>query len=91
MRFPILDKALLAEFIGTLLFIYAIIEYNSPSIACITLLILIRTAGTVSKGHFNPAISFMSFFKGDLSRNDAISYMIAQILGGVAALQIHKL
>tara|TARA_B100000902_G_scaffold173886_1_gene167770 strand:+ start:410 stop:691 length:282 start_codon:yes stop_codon:yes gene_type:complete len=93
MKFPtnIITNAVLAEFIGTLLFLYAILEYNNPFVACIALLATLLTAGTVSKGHFNPAISVMSFFKGDLSLKDLPVYVTAQILGGMAALQIHKM
>tara|TARA_B100001996_G_scaffold318469_1_gene262040 strand:+ start:1906 stop:2187 length:282 start_codon:yes stop_codon:yes gene_type:complete len=92
MKFPtnIITNAVIAEFIGTLLFLYAIIEYNNPFVACIALLATLLTAGTVSKGHFNPAISVMSFYKGDLSSKELATYIVAQILGGIAALEIHK-
>ena len=93
MKFPtnIISNAVIAEFIGTLLFIYAIIEYNNPFVASIALLATLLTAGTVSKGHFKPAISVMSFYKGDLSAKELATYVGAQILGGIAALEIHKL
>jgi len=37
----------------------------------------------VSGAHFNPAISFMMFIKGNLNLNDCLLYILMQISGGV--------
>ena len=42
--------------------------------------------GKISGGNFNPAVSIMMFMKGDLKGEDLPGYIIAQILGGLAAL-----
>lgn len=48
------------------------------------LVVLITTLGPISGAHFNPAISLMFVFKGDLPRRDAGLYILGQLAGGIA-------
>ena len=47
--------------------------------------------GDISGGHFNPAVSTMFYLDDKLTRNDLIPYVIAQVLGGAAALHFSKM
>jgi glycerol uptake facilitator-like aquaporin len=52
---------------------------------------VILLTGPVSGGHLNPAVTLTMIFKGDLPVSDAAPYIIAQIAGGLAAVQIAKM
>ena len=49
----------LAEFLGTLFFLYVVVATKSPVPIAVSLLISIMVLGPYSGGHFNPAISVM--------------------------------
>jgi len=48
------------------------------------LYVLITILADVSGAHFNPAVSFIFWLRGDLSRGLFIGYVLAQCLGGIA-------
>jgi len=48
------------------------------------LVVLITILGPISGAHFNPAVSLVFALKRDLPTQEAASYTIAQILGGIA-------
>ena len=48
------------------------------------LVVLITLLGPVSGAHFNPAVSLVMVLKGDLPPGEALRYVAAQILGGIA-------
>ena len=81
----------LIEFLGTFVFLSVILIVGKPIPIVVTLLAMIYLGGNISGGHFNPAVSVMMFLKKTLSRNDMLLYIVAQILGGVCALQFYKL
>ena len=47
------------------------------------LVVLITILGPISGAHFNPAVSAVFMVKGELPRNEAAAYVVAQIAGGV--------
>ena len=49
------------------------------------LLAALAIAGHVSGGHFNPAVTLAALFDNRLTWLDAIGYVVAQIVGGLAA------
>ena len=49
------------------------------------LLAAIAICGHVSGGHFNPAVTLAALFDGRITWQNAIGYVIAQVLGGVVA------
>ncbi len=73
------------EFVGTFIFLSVIIATGNPMAIVITLLAMIYFGGSISGGHFNPAVTSMFLTKGDISIIDAIVYISAQILGGICA------
>jgi len=80
----------LAEFLGTLFFVYVILATGNPLAIGAALAIVILLASRISGGHMNPAVSFVMAAKGNIETTDLIPYIISQILGGLVALEIYK-
>lgn len=78
--------AVLGEFIGTFVFLLVILVVGQPIPIVIGLLAAILAFGNLSGGHMNPAVSTMMLVKGDIDVMTYIMYVIAQVLGGLAAL-----
>ena len=80
----------LAEFLGTLFFVYVILATGNPlAIAAALALAIFMTAG-ISGGHINPAVSVVMAAKGRISTNELIPYVVAQIFGSLVALEVYK-
>jgi aquaporin Z len=88
----------LAELIGTFILvgvgslsIAAAVTTNVPVLIVapfgfgLGLLAAIQTAGYVSGGHFNPAVTLAAFLDGRIDARNAASYVVAQIVGAIAA------
>lgn len=80
----------LAEFIGSVFFIYVILATGNPLAIGAALAISILLASNISGGHFNPAVSIVMASAGKINTTDLMPYIIAQILGGLVALEIFK-
>jgi aquaporin Z len=51
---------------------------------------VIVLGGKISGGHYNPAVSAMMAVGGKMRMSDLAPYVLAQVAGGVAALELHK-
>ena len=87
-----LMKKFIAEVLGTFVFLGVIITVvnDKKSMANwlkigLALSIAIVLFGGVSGGNFNPAVSFMLFLNNQLSSTELLTYIIAQLVGAVAA------
>jgi glycerol uptake facilitator-like aquaporin len=80
----------LVEFIGTLFFVYVILATGNPLAIGVSLALIIIVASKSSGGHVNPAVSIAMASAGKLNINELLPYIIAQVLGGLTALQIYK-
>ena len=78
------------EFLGTLFFLYVIVATGNAIAIGAALAIAIMVGGSISGGHFNPAVTIMMYAAGKLSRSDLIPYLIVQIAGGLVALELYK-
>ena len=47
-------------------------------------MVMIYAGGPISGGHYNPAVTLAVLLRGGMPKRDAIPYMLAQVLGGVA-------
>ena len=81
---------LLAEFLGTMFFLYVILATGDAVAIGLALMSVIFILGKYSGGHFNPAVSVMMAAAGKMSMKDLAPYIIAQIAGGLAALELYK-
>ena len=78
------------EFLGTLFFLFTIISTGNPLAIGGSLALAIYLGGKVSGGNYNPAVSVMMVVAGKLSKQDLIGYILAQVLGGLAAFELYK-
>ena len=81
---------LIAEFLGTMFFLYVILATGDAVAIGLALMAVIFILGKTSGGHFNPAVSVMMAAAGKVSMKDLAPYVIAQIAGGLAALELYK-
>ena len=80
----------LAEFLGTLFFVYIILATGNAIAIGAALAIAVMIAGTISGGHINPAVSIAMVAAGKMSSSDLLPYILAQIAGGMVALELFK-
>ena len=80
----------LVEFLGTIFFLYVIIATGDALAIGAALAVVILLGGSISGGHFNPAVSVMMTAAGKLPKNDLLPYIIAQVLGGIVALELFR-
>ena len=78
------------EFLGTLFFLYVILATGQALAIGLALTVAIMVGGKVSGGNFNPAVSIMMAAAGKLSMKDLLPYIVAQVAGGLAALELYK-
>ena len=76
----------LAELLGTFFFLSVILATGEAIPIAIALGAAIFMTAKVSGGHLNPAVSTMMFAKGAIDSSTYISYVIAQVIGGLLAL-----
>ena len=82
-------KALLVEFIGTLFFLYVILATGNPLAIGAALIVSIYVGGAISGGNFNPAVTIMMVV-AKKQKMETLTYIFAQIAGGIAALELYK-
>ena len=80
----------IVEFIGTFIFLSVILIQGHAIPIGLALATVIYFGGSISGGHFNPAVSIMVYQNNALSANDLVYYIIAQIAGGLVALMFYK-
>lgn len=82
----------LVEFIGTFFLILTIGSTGTlngsgviPPLAIGgILMVMIYAGGPISGGHYNPAVTLAVLLRGGMPKRNAIPYMLAQVLGGIA-------
>ncbi len=80
----------IAEFIGTFIFLFIILQQGQPIPIAVGLLAAIYAFGNISGGHFNPAVTIMMGADQKVSPKQALLYIIAQIAGGLCAVMLHN-
>jgi glycerol uptake facilitator-like aquaporin len=88
----------LAEFLGTTLLVSialvltetTAVSYFIATSLAITLAVIVLTFGSVSGAHVNPALTFGMWTARRIGTLRAISYVAAQLLGGLAAWQLYE-
>jgi aquaporin Z len=80
----------LVEFLGSLFFIYIILATGNAIAIGAALAIAIMVGGSISGGMFNPAVSIALVAAGKLSSSDLVPYILAQVAGGLVALELFK-
>jgi glycerol uptake facilitator-like aquaporin len=80
----------LAEFLGAIFFVYVILATGNPLAIGATLALVILLTSPISGGYINPAVTITMAAAGKISSVEIIPYCVAQILGGLVALEIYK-
>jgi aquaporin Z len=98
-----LRKKLAAEFLGTFWLVFggcgsAVLAAAFPNVGIgllgvslafgLTVLTMAYTVGSISGGHFNPAVTLGVVAAGRASITDALGYIVVQVLGAVAAAAV---
>jgi aquaporin Z len=94
-----MSKALGAEFIGTFALVSAVCGaalFSAPSAGLVavafavglSVLAMAFAVGHISGGHFNPAVTCGLVAAGRFEARRALPYIVAQVLGGVAAAAV---
>lgn len=80
----------LVEFLGTLFFVYIILATGNAIAIGAAMAIIVMVGGNISGGNFNPAVSVAMVAAGKLSSSELLPYILAQIGGGLVALELFK-
>jgi len=80
----------LVEFLGTLFFVYIILATGNAIAIGAAMAIIVMVGGNISGGNFNPAVSVTMVAAGKLSSSELLPYILAQIGGGLVALELFK-
>lgn len=82
--------AIVTEFVGTFIFLYVIVATGNPWAIGATLAILAYLAGSISGGHFNPAVTMMFLWNRGIASDNAVAYVLAQVAAGILAVMTWK-
>ena len=80
----------LVEFVGTLFFVYIILATGNAVAIGAAMAIIVMIGGSISGGNFNPAVSVAMVAAGRLSSSELLPYILAQVGGGLVALELFK-
>ena len=97
-----MQRELAAEFIGTFTLVSAVCGaalFSAPSAGLVavafavglSVLAMAFAVGHISGGHFNPAVTCGLVAAGRFPEENAVAYVIAQVLGGAAAAGVFYL
>jgi len=98
-----ITKKFAAELVGTFVFLGVIIvSVAGKSLTDsdkaqtwlkvgLALSIAILLMGGVSGGHFNPCVSIMFYLHKDLTSEELVIYILAQVIGAVLAFTMYKM
>jgi aquaporin Z len=80
----------LVEFLGTMFLVFVIFATGNWLAIGAALGVAVLLGGAVSGGAFNPAVAISLYSAGKLAKSDVLPYIIAEILGALAAFYAYK-
>ena len=81
---------LVAEFLGTFIYILVILTTLNPIYIGVTIAILVAIFSNMSGVNFNPAVTIASLYNGTIHIKSIIPYITVQICGGLLAVYVGK-
>ena len=86
-------KSYLIEFLGTLFFCFVIFSTNNYLAISAALAVAILIGSKVAGGvrAYNPAVAMAQVYAGQLPQSDLVPYILAQIAGAFAGLELAKM
>ena len=82
--------SLLAELIGTFVFLSVIVKTGEAIPIGIALAAVIFLGGSISGGHFNPAVSLVMYLNNHIDLVRLVLYVITQCVAGGLALLFYR-
>jgi aquaporin Z len=80
----------LVEFLGTMFLVFVIFATNNWLAIGAALGVAVLLGGAISGGAFNPAVAISLYSAGKIAKSDVLPYIIAEILGALAAFYAYK-
>lgn len=80
----------LAEFFGACFFVFIVLATGNPIAIGAAIALSVLLTKDISGGHINPVISVVMASVGKLPINELVPYILAQVFGGLVALEIYK-
>ena len=80
----------LVEFLGTCFFVFVILATGNPLAIGAAFALAMLLTKDISGGHINPAVSVVMASLGKIPVQELLPYIMAQVLGGLVALEIFK-
>lgn len=80
----------LVEFLGATFFVYVILATGNPIAIGAALALIIVITAPISGGHINPVVTIVMATADKFPSNEIVSYSLAQIFGGLVALELYK-
>jgi len=90
---PVFTKqmyAYLAEFLGSLFFVYILLSTGNPLAIGAALALVLLVTFRISPVAINPVVTITMAAAGKIPPSEIIPYCVVQILGGLVALEIYK-
>ncbi len=80
----------ITEFIGTFFLVLVVALTGNAAAIGAVLMVMVFAGGHISGAHYNPAVTLAVLVRGKVSSQDAIIYMIVQIIAAVIAALIAR-
>ena len=80
----------LVEFLGTMFLMFVIFATGNWVAIGAALAVAVLLGGAISGGAFNPAVAISLYSAGKIAKSDVLPYIIAEILGALAAFYAYK-
>lgn len=84
-------KAVITEFAGTVLLLATIAYVGTPLAIGFALFLATYLGGSVSGGHFNPAVTLWAYLSHKVSHDKAVLYFVAQMAAAVVVFMSKRL
>lgn len=83
-------KKYITEFIGTFFLVLVVALTGNAAAIGVTLMVMIFAGGHISGAHYNPAVTLAVLVRGKVTSQDAVIYIIVQIVGAIVAALVAK-
>ena len=85
------------ELLGTFVLLSVIMMYANMNVKWaavpigLALMVMVFFGGSISGGHFNPAVSAMFYLDKSLPLMDMVIYIVMQLIGAAGAIQYYRM
>ena len=83
-------QAYIVEFFATMFLVYVILATGNPLAAGATLALVMLLTHGISGVYINPAVTLVMSSAGQLPSSEVVPYCLAEVFGGLVALELYK-